>query len=107
MGRGTEGLADAALLRGGCRSDALVHHRSPHVARRTDARFASLASQPYEALADSERVWLVAESAAQVAMREAGVGQGNRGGGALVVGLLVGVVGGALLIGYAFSQAFP
>ena len=79
---------------------------SAHVARRTDERFARLASQPYESLADSERVWLVAESAAQIAVREAGMGQGNRGGGALVVGLLVGVVGGALAIGYAFSQAF-
>ncbi len=37
------------------------HHR----ARRTDERFAALASKPYEALTDSERAWLVEESAAQ------------------------------------------
>lgn len=36
-----------------------------HRARRTDARFAALASRPYPALADSERAWLVAENAAQ------------------------------------------
>ncbi len=37
------------------------HHR----ARRTDERFAALASKPYGALTDSERAWLVEESAAQ------------------------------------------
>lgn len=37
------------------------HHR----ARRTDERFAALASKPYGALTGSERAWLVEESAAQ------------------------------------------
>ena len=36
-----------------------------HRERRNDTRFATLASLPYAALTDSERAWLVAESAAQ------------------------------------------
>lgn len=100
-------LQRSSEARAGGMGSSITAPWSPHIRRRNDARFARLASQPYEALTDSERVWLMAESSAQIAMREAGVGQGNRGGGALVVGLLIGVVGGVLMLGHAIDQAFP
>jgi hypothetical protein len=46
-------------------SASITRSWHPHHARLADARFAELASRPYAALADSERAWLVAESAAQ------------------------------------------
>jgi hypothetical protein len=77
---------------------------APHPARREDARFARLASQPYEALTDSERAWLVEENAAQrVAREDQG---GASAGGWVALGLLAGFVGGILAFGYMLGSIF-
>jgi hypothetical protein len=73
----------------------------PHFVRRSDARFAALASRPYAALADSERAWLVAENAAQLVER----GAPSAGGGVVGVILLAGVVGAAMAY-WVISSAF-
>jgi len=75
--------------------DELYEHR----ARRTDKRFAELASLPYEALADSEETWLVAENAAQREMRNA------PGGTAVASGILGGVLIGTLVAGMLIVYA--
>jgi hypothetical protein len=41
-----------------------------HSVRPNDKRFAALAAQPYAALADTDRAWLVAENAAQQVGRD-------------------------------------
>lgn len=51
-------------------SSSIKVKHSPHPARRGDERFAALASQPYSALADTDRAWLVAENEAQRTARE-------------------------------------
>jgi hypothetical protein len=70
-------------------------HGPEHRARRSDARFAALASQPYVALPDSDRAWLVAESAAQLASRESL--ERSQVFGLVTFGVLVGVLIGAVL----------
>jgi hypothetical protein len=79
-------------------------HWHPHPARRTDARFAALASRPYEALADSERAWLVSENTAQQVARSS-QGRSSGGAGLLLVGLLIGALAGTWLIAQAMSQS--
>jgi hypothetical protein len=82
--------------------DELYEHR----ARRTDKRFAELASKPYEALADSEKTWLVAENAAQREVREA-VGSAAGIVGGVLVGALVGVIAGVAIFLGALKHALP
>jgi hypothetical protein len=70
-----------------------------HIVRRTDARFAALASRPYAALADSELAWLVTENAAQIAKREAPSANG------VGAGIFFGLLAGAGLACWAFVSA--
>jgi hypothetical protein len=74
-----------------------------HRARRTDARFAALVSRPYAALADSERAWLVAESAAQRADR--GSQPGAKSSAVVGIVLLAGLAG-ALAAYWLLASAF-
>lgn len=76
----------------------------PHVTRRTDARFAALVSQPYEALTDTDRAWLVAENTAQ---QVALASQGRSGGvmGGMILGALVGALAGMSAIAYAIFHS--
>ena len=76
----------------------------PHLTRRTDERFAALVSQPYEALADTDRAWLVAENTAHQVARASQGGASGVIGGALV-GALVGFLAGAALLAYAISHS--
>ncbi len=78
---------------------------APHPPRRADARFARLASLPYEALTDGERAWLVEENAAQRAARE-NEGDGSAVAGGVALGLLAGFVGGIVAFGYMLSSIF-
>jgi hypothetical protein len=71
----------------------------PHIARRTDARFAALASRPYPALADSELAWLISENAAQIAKREAPSANG------VGAGIFFGLLAGAGLAYWAIASA--
>jgi len=84
----------------------VTESRHPHRARRGDARFAALASRPYAALADSERTWLVAESAAQLADREEHSGtEPGTTFGFVILGALVGFLGGGLVFARALDHA--
>jgi hypothetical protein len=81
--------------------DELYEHR----ARRTDKRFAELASKPYEALADSEKTWLVAENAAQ---REARESVGSAAGifGGVLVGAVLGAIAGVAILAAALAHSW-
>jgi hypothetical protein len=78
----------------------------PHPARHADARFAALASQPYEALADTDRAWLVAENTAQQVARESQRRSEGVAGG-LILFALVMVAGMGLAIAYGMSHSYP
>ncbi len=71
----------------------------PHRARENDGRFAALASQPYAALSDKERAWLVTENAAQR------VGRDSSAGG-IVVGVVIAVAVGAVITVAVVASAF-
>lgn len=77
---------------------------APHPPRREDARFARLASLPYEALTDGERAWLVEENAAQRVAREDEGGSGAVGWVGL--GLVAGFIGGLAAFAYMLGQIF-
>lgn len=78
----------------------------PHPGRHTDARFAALASQPYEALADTDRAWLVAENTAQQVARESQ--RGSRGVGiGLILLALVAVASLGIAYAYGMSHSYP
>jgi len=79
--------------------------RPRHVARRTDARFAALVAQPYGALSEAERAWLVAENTAQQVARQS-QSSASTAGGVAFVAVVVGVLAGISLIGYGLSHAF-
>jgi hypothetical protein len=85
-------------------SITVSRHGSEHYERRTDVRFAALASQPYAALPDTDRAWLVAENAAQRVARESP----ERSGELLAVAI-VAAIGGAiaatLLLAYGFNHS--
>jgi hypothetical protein len=69
-----------------------------HSARPADGRFARLASQPFSALGESERAWLITENAAQRAARG---GSGSYLAGGILLGAVVG--GLAALVGLAYA----
>jgi hypothetical protein len=70
-------------------SMSITDPRPQHRSRPGDRRFAALVSRPYEALADSDRAWLVAENAAQRVARESH----GRAGGVIVISFLTVIVG--------------
>src|SRR5580765_1749849 len=70
----------------------------PHPGRHTDARFAALASQPYEALSDTDRAWLVAENTAQQVARES-----QRESMGVAGGLILLALGVAAAVGVAYA----
>lgn len=73
-----------------------------HMSRPSDGRFAKLASQPYAALSESERAWLVTENAAQRAARSGPGATGLMAFVALVLAL--GAVGALWGIGSALNH---
>lgn len=76
----------------------------PHPVRRSDARFAALVSQPYEALTDMDRAWLVSENTAQQVAR--GSQRDASGvGGIVILAALVGALAATLLFAHAISQS--
>ena len=75
-----------------------------HSSRRTDERFAALASRPYEALTDDERAWLVAENQLQRAGREES--NGSHVVGVVLIGAAVAAGVAILVVGSAFNQIF-
>jgi hypothetical protein len=81
-------------------------HGGPHPARHTDARFAALASQPYEALADTDRAWLVAENTAQQVARESQRGSSGVVGGLILLALVAAAAVG-VAYAYGMSHSYP
>lgn len=75
-----------------------------HLERPTDKRFAKLAAQPYGALNESERSWLVVENAVHNA--DAGTSTGERVVGGILIAGLLGAVLAVVTIGYVFSHAW-
>jgi hypothetical protein len=74
-----------------------------HHARSGDKRFAALAAQPYAALADTDRAWLVSEHAAQTAARES---QSGGSGSFGILALILVVAGIAAIAAAAFASSF-
>lgn len=81
----------------------------PHHPRDADERFAELAARPFTALADSERAWLVAESAAQHGERSSEPPHsGSNLLGVVFVSALVGAITAIVIIGAALNSIhFP
>jgi hypothetical protein len=84
---------------------SITESRNVHHSRPGDKRFAALAAQPYAALPDTDRAWLVAENAAQRVVRE------NSSDGSGAMGLFVLLVVAAALAatatwGYVYSQSY-
>ena len=76
-----------------------------HPSRRTDTRFAALASRPYTGLSDSERAWLIGENAAQRAAREATLDAGaSHVLGTVVLASILGAVAGYFIIAYGVTH---
>ena len=72
-----------------------------HHVRRSDAHFAELASRPYAALADSERTWLIAESAAQHADHvQVTPARSSHTAGLMLLSLIVGALGAATALNH-------
>ncbi|HVP15523.1 MAG TPA: hypothetical protein VMS88_08255 [Terriglobales bacterium] len=75
-----------------------------HSSRRTDERFAALASRPYEALSDDEKAWLVAENQLQRAGREES--DGSNVVGVVLIGAAVAAGVAILVVANAFNHMF-
>src|SRR5205823_13229381 len=79
----------------------------PHHPRRTDGRFAQLASQPYSTLTDTDRAWLVAENAAQhngTGTVPADADHASTMVGVIILGALLGFLVGVVAFAYALSH---
>jgi hypothetical protein len=75
-----------------------------HSVRPNDKRFAALAAQPYAALADTDRAWLVAENAAQ---QVAGSTHTNSMGGLLIFVAVVAGLAAIAAVASTASWSFP